>query len=206
MAYFQAIFQKVSENGYLPSTKHLKTYLKLFISCFNCPYKLKVKKFWEKSIALRILWQKFRGGGIYTSCPAIPGIGLKRHTFNIKHYLRKSYLHKKFILAYIRITKLLKKNYFKKFIEDLHFVELSTQAKHLSGWKLHDDWLNDSPRYYCEFSHCWKFGAWYLRGKIRSLTQHFVGGQWQIWPLKFMLVFFFMSHLSSYNKTFETET
>ena len=37
LAYFQAIFQKVSENLYLPSTKHLETYLKLLISCFNCP-------------------------------------------------------------------------------------------------------------------------------------------------------------------------
>ena len=69
-----------------------------------------------------------------------PGIGLKRHTFNIKHYLHKSYLHKRFILAYIRITKLLKKkNYFEKFIEELSFVELSAQAKHLRVRILHDD-------------------------------------------------------------------
>ena len=40
-------------------------------------------------------------------------------------------LHKRLILAYIRKTKLLKKNYFEKFIEELGFVELSTQAKHL---------------------------------------------------------------------------
>ena len=40
-------------------------------------------------------------------------------------------LHKRFILAYIRITKLLKKCYFEKFIEELGFVELSAQAKHL---------------------------------------------------------------------------
>ena len=32
---------------------------------------------------------------------------------------------------YIRITKLLKKNYLEKFIEELGFVKLSTQAKHL---------------------------------------------------------------------------
>ena len=62
--------------------------------------------------------------------PAIPfpGIELKRNTFNIKHYLHKTYLHKKFILAilaYIRIMTLLKKNYFEKFIEELSFVELS---------------------------------------------------------------------------------
>ena len=70
----------------------------------------KVKKFWEKSTAVQILWQKFGGGGKYTiHPPSAPGIGLKRHTFNIKHYLHKSYLHKKFILAYIQITKLLKK-------------------------------------------------------------------------------------------------
>ena len=32
---------------------------------------------------------------------------------------------------YIRITKLLKRNYLEKFIEELGFVNLSTQAKHL---------------------------------------------------------------------------
>ena len=34
---------------------------------------------------------------------------------------------------------------------------------------------------------------------MKSLTQHFVRYQYQIWLLKFMLVFFFMTHLSSYN-------
>ena len=42
-----------------------------------------------------------------------------------------------------------KKNYFKKFIEELGFVELSTLTKHLRVWILHDNWLNDSLRYYC---------------------------------------------------------
>ena len=32
------------------------------------------------------------------------------------------------------------------------------------------------------------------------------GGQYQIWSLKFMLVFFPKSHLSSHNNIFETET
>ena len=46
--------------------------------------------------------------------PAIPfpGIELKRNTVNVKHYLHKNYLHKKFILAiltYIRIMTLPKK-------------------------------------------------------------------------------------------------
>ena len=63
-------------------------------------------------------------------------ISLKRHTFSIKYYSHKRYLLIRFILAYIRITKLLKKktkkNYFQKFIEELDFVELSTQDKHLS--------------------------------------------------------------------------
>ena len=40
------------------------------------------------------------------------------------------------------------KNYFEKFIEELDFLKLSTQAKHLGVWILHDDCLNDSPRYY----------------------------------------------------------
>ena len=48
-------------------------------------------------------------------------------------------LHKRFILVYMRIRKLLKKNYFEKFIEELGFVELSTQAKHLRASILHDD-------------------------------------------------------------------
>ena len=38
-----------------------------------------------------------------------------------------------------------KKNYFEKFIEELGFVELSTQAKYLRAWILCDDLLNDSP-------------------------------------------------------------
>ena len=85
--------------------------------------------------------------------PHSPGIGLKRHTLNIKHYLHKSYLHKKFILAYIRIMKLLKKNYFVKFIEELDFIELSTQAKLLREWNLHDNRLNDRSRYCFMFLH-----------------------------------------------------
>ena len=89
-------------------------------------------------------------GSIFTPSPLTPppGIGLKQHTFNIKHYLHEGHLHKRFILAYIRITKLLKKKYLEKFIEELGSVELSTQAKHSRAWILHDDLLNDSPQYY----------------------------------------------------------
>ena len=47
-----------------------------------------------------------------------PAIGLKRHTFNIKHHLHKS--------LYIN-------SFFEKFIEELGFVELSAQAKHLTS-------------------------------------------------------------------------
>ena len=43
LTYFHATSRKVSENDYLPSTKHLETNLKLLMSCFNCPYKLKSK-------------------------------------------------------------------------------------------------------------------------------------------------------------------
>ena len=85
---------------------------------------------------------------------------LRRHSPITSHYwqnlkilisLKEHTLHKRFILAYIRITKLIKrkKNDFEKFIEEFDFVELSTQAKHLTVWILHGDWLNDSPRYYC---------------------------------------------------------
>ena len=66
-------------------------------------------------------------------------ISLKRHTFNIKYYLRKSYLYKRFILAYIRVTKLLKKKKKKLFTEELHFAELFTQAEHLRVWILHSN-------------------------------------------------------------------
>ena len=45
------------------------------------------------------------------------------------------------------MMKLLKN--FEKFIEELGLVELSTQAKHLRAWILHDEKLNNSPRYYC---------------------------------------------------------
>ena len=40
------------------------------------------------------------------------------------------------------------KSYFEDFIE-LDFVELSTEAKLLRVWILHEDWLNDNPRYDC---------------------------------------------------------
>ena len=45
------------------------------------------------------------------------------------------------------------KNYFEKFIEELDFLKLSTQAKHLVVWILNDDCLNDSSRYYYQFLH-----------------------------------------------------
>ena len=75
-------------------------------------------------------------------------IYLKWHTFSYKRYVHKTYLHERFILVHIRITKNEKK-YFEKFIEELDFVELSTQVKHLRVCVLHDDYLNDNPRYYC---------------------------------------------------------
>ena len=76
-------------------------------------------------------------------------ISLKRHTFNFKHYVHKTYLHKRFILFYIQITRNNNKKYFEKFIEELDFVELATQVKHLRLNILHDDRLNDRPQYYC---------------------------------------------------------
>ena len=83
---------------------------------------------------------KIRSIFTHPPCQSPPGIGLKRYTFNSKHYLNESYLHKRFILAYIRITKLLKKkNYLEKFIEELGSVELSIQAKHLRTSILHDN-------------------------------------------------------------------
>ena len=59
--------------------------------------------------------------GSYNSCPPplLRDIGLNRHTFNINHYLHKRYLHKKFILAYIRITKLLKKTISRSLLKKL---------------------------------------------------------------------------------------
>ena len=95
--------------------------------------------FWEKSIAVRILWQKFAGGGYpHPSTPlSLRGLASKWHTFNIEHYLHKSYLH-----------KTTEKNYLEKFIEELGFAELSTQAKHLRARILHDNWRNDSLQYY----------------------------------------------------------
>ena len=39
----------------------------------------------------------------------------------------------------LQYSKKPKKNYFKKFIEELDFAELSKQAKHLRMWILHED-------------------------------------------------------------------
>ena len=78
--------------------------------------------FREKSTAVRILWHKFGGEGKYTPPSTAP---------SPRNRVKVTQLHKRFILAYFRTTILLKKNSFEKFIEELDFVELSTQAKHL---------------------------------------------------------------------------
>ena len=49
-----------------------------------------------------------------------------------------TYLRKRFILVHIRFRMTKTKKYF-KFIEELDFVELSTQVKHLRVCVLHDD-------------------------------------------------------------------
>ena len=78
-------------------------------------------------------------------------ISLKRRTFSINHDIHKTNLHKKLIYIWITKKKKLKtkKKDFEKLIEELDFVEWSTQVKYLRLCILHDDWLNDSPRYYC---------------------------------------------------------
>ena len=65
----------------------------------------------------------------------------------MKHYIHQTFLHiKVFFLGSIefscvRIKQLqyLKKNYFEKFIEELDFVKLSAQPKHLRVWILQDE-------------------------------------------------------------------
>ena len=92
LAYFQAIFWKVIENGSLPSTKHLETYLKLLISCFNCPWKLKARTFWEKYI-VRIFWQNIGWGGKYTPPPhPLPPRNRVKTTY-FQYHLRVWILH-----------------------------------------------------------------------------------------------------------------
>ena len=62
-------------------------------------------------------------------------------------YIKVIYIHKKLIWVYIQITKLYyiatlitqNKKYFEKFIEELDFAELSTQAKPLRVLILHED-------------------------------------------------------------------
>ena len=53
LTYFHATSRKLSDNDYLPSTKHLETNLKLLMSCFNCPCKLKSK------LLKKIYFEKF---------------------------------------------------------------------------------------------------------------------------------------------------
>ena len=68
-------------------------------------------------------------------------------TLDIYIYIKVIYIHKKLIRVYYQITKLYyiatlitqNKKYFEKFIEEVDFAELSTQAKHLSVWILHED-------------------------------------------------------------------
>ena len=53
LTYVHGTSRKLSDNNYLPSTKHLETNLKLLMSCFNCPYKLKSK------LLKKIYFEKF---------------------------------------------------------------------------------------------------------------------------------------------------
>ena len=126
LGYFQAIFQKVSENGYLPLTKHLETYLKLLKSLYHAliVHKNWKKKSFEKNLLRLGFYVKHLEGKAnippaYPHPHPSPGIRLKRHTLNIEHYLHKSYLHKKFVLAYIRISKLLKKTISRSLLKNL---------------------------------------------------------------------------------------
>ena len=72
--------------------------------------------------------QKFGGRGNYTRSV----IGLKRHSFNIKHYLHKSYLHKTIENVHFSLhsnnetTQKYIYVYFEKFIKEIGFVDLST--------------------------------------------------------------------------------
>ena len=150
--------------------------------------KIKFKKFWEKFIAVWILWQKFGGGEAnippehppHTFHPS-PGIGLKWHTFNIRHYLHRSYLHKKFVFAYIGITKLVKKKLFQEVYWRTWFCRASAKAKNLRAWILHDNWLNDSPRNYCFYIFMLlKYNRIFSKNLehdiyVVELTRHFAG-------------------------------
>ena len=51
----------------------------------------------------------------------IPPAPLSRDRVISLHYLHKSYLHKKFILVYIRVTKLLEKNILRSLLKNLVF-------------------------------------------------------------------------------------
>ena len=97
------------------------------------------------------------------------------------------------------------------------FWGIYTQVKHLRDWILCSNWLNDSPQYYvsfCIFSllkynrifskNLW---VWYLRGKIKSLTQHFVGVSVPgLAPENYVSFILFIIHLSSYDNIYGTET
>ena len=51
-------------------------------------------------------------------------ISIKRRTFSINHYIHKTYLHS-------NNEKQQQQKYFEKFIEELDFIEQSTQVKYL---------------------------------------------------------------------------
>ena len=89
--------------------------------------------------------------------------------------------------------------YFKKFIEELEFVELPIQVKNLRLYILHDDrlmiarniivsfYIFNLPKYGRIFRKNWSMTL-SLTNKV--LDQALCGGHYQVFSLKFMLVFF----------------
>ena len=84
-------------------------------------------------------------------------------------------------------TTVLKKNYFEKFIEELDFAELSTQANHLRVWILHGHWVNITHYIIASFYIFSLLKYDRICGKnlehntygVNSLTQYFAWGQYQ---------------------------
>ena len=89
---------------------------------------------------------------------------MKWQTFNIKYCLYESYLFKRFILAYIQITKLVKENYLQR------NLILQNCLHRVNMW-------------------C----GYYMATDLSEVLDPALcgGGQYQVWSLTFLLVFIF---------------
>ena len=81
---------------------------------------------------------------------AVPLFDFFKATFStLNIYIKLIYIKSLGLYLNNETTVLQTKTIWRSLLNNLDFADLSTQAKHLRVWILHEDWLNNSLRCYC---------------------------------------------------------